>query len=327
MLMPGSEHDLIERYFKHGGPSRNDVIVGIGDDGAVLQVPQGKELVVSIDTLLAGVHFETGNDPQATGYKAMAVNFSDMAAMGADPAWATLSLALPGIDHGWLKGFSQGLFQLADQFGVQLVGGDLSHGPLAITIQVHGFVNAGKSLRRDTARAGDQIYVTGTLGDAGLALAIRNGGCPQPQTGYDYLCQRLDRPQPRVKEGIALQDVAHSAIDISDGLVCDLGHIIEASDVGATVYIDRIPVSPVFATFRKGESVRKWADIAVSSGDDYELCFTVDPRDQALLKERMSDIPYTCIGTIDAQPGLRCIMKNGTTFVPSSRGYDHFRDD
>lgn len=325
--MPGSELDLIERYFKHGAPSRGDVIVGIGDDGAVLQVPQGKELVVSIDTLLAGVHFETDINPQSIGFKAMAVNLSDMAAMGADPAWVTLSLTLPGIDHGWLKGFSQGLFQLADQFDVQLVGGDLSHGPLAITIQVHGFVNTGKSLRRDTARTGDQIFVTGTLGDAGLALAIRNGGCPVPQTGYDYLCQRLDRPQPRVKEGISLQDVAHSAIDISDGLACDLGHIIAASDVGATVYVDRIPVSPVFATFRKDcESVRKWADIAVSSGDDYELCFTIDPRDQALLKERMPDIPCTQIGIIDTQPGLRCMMRDGSEFVPTSSGYDHFRD-
>lgn len=321
-----TEFDLIKRYFAIGKASRSDVILGIGDDGAVLQVPQGKELVVSIDTLVTGVHFPEDTDPEAIGYKAMAVNLSDMAAMGAEPAWATLSLTFPEADHGWLKAFSQGFFDLADQFNVQLVGGDTCRGPLSVTVQLHGFVNTGEALRRDTAHAGDLIYVTGTLGDAGLALAIKQGEFAALQNGYEYLLQRLDRPFPRISEGLGLHGVAHAVIDISDGLVSDLGHIIEASHMGATLSVDKIPVSPVFESYRKVIDENTWIDMAISSGDDYELCFTINPELQDMLHKRLPDIRLTCIGEINTSPGLRCVLGNGNEFVPALSGYDHFRD-
>jgi len=320
-----TEFDLIKRYFAVGKVSRNDVILGIGDDGAVLQVPHGKELVVSIDTLVAGIHFPEDTDPESIGYKAIAVNLSDMAAMGAEPAWATLSLTLPEADHNWLRAFSQGFFDLADQFNVQLVGGDTCRGPLSVTVQLHGFVNTGEALRRDTARPGDLIYVTGTLGDAGLALAIKQGKFAALQKGYEYLLQRLDRPVPRISEGLGLHGVAHAVIDISDGLASDLGHIIEASHVGATLYAGKIPVSPVFESYRKVIGENTWIDMAISSGDDYELCFTINPESQDMLHKRLPNIRYTNIGEINTSSGLRCVLENGYELVPASSGYDHFR--
>jgi len=326
LAMSFTEFDLIERYFAVEKVSRSDVILGIGDDGAVLKVPQGKELVVAIDTLVSGIHFTDDSDPASIGYKAMAVNLSDMAAMGAEPAWATLSLTLPEVDHDWLTAFRRGFFELANRFNVQLVGGDTCHGPLAVTIQLHGFVNTGEFLRRDTARPGDRVYVTGVLGDAGLAMSIKKGRYAVPQNGYEYLIQRLDRPLPRVKEGLSLNGVAHAAIDISDGLMSDLGHILAASQAGATLYVDRIPVSPVFNSYREQMDNNAWIDMAVSAGDDYELCFTVDPRQQDMLSERFSATQYTCIGTINSSPGLHCVFENGDEFIPASIGYDHFKD-
>jgi len=324
--MPNTEFDLIKRYFSVNNVSRGDVILGIGDDGAVLQVPRGKELVVAIDNLVAGIHFVDDTDPASIGYKAMAVNLSDMAAMGAEPAWATLSLTLPEVDHAWLKAFSRGLFELAKQYNVQLVGGDTCRGPLAVTIQLHGFVNTGEFLRRDGARPGDLIYVTGVLGDAGLAMSIKNGKYRIPQQGYEYLIQRLDRPSPRVKEGLCLHGVAHAAIDISDGLVSDLSHILKASQVGATLYVDHIPVSPVFESYREHIDKNSWVNMATSSGDDYELCFTIDPHYKDLLEERLSNTQYTYIGTINPLSGLHCTFENGEEFFPASGGYEHFRN-
>lgn len=324
--MSSSEFDLIRRYFAVGKVSRDDVILGIGDDGAVLRVPQDKELVVSIDTLVAGVHFAHDADPASIGYKAMAVNLSDMAAMGAEPVWATLSLTLPEANHNWLKAFSRGFFELADHFNIQLVGGDTCRGPLAISVQLHGLVNANEFLRRDTAVPGDLIYVTGTLGDAGLAMSVKNGKCTVPQQDYEYLLQRLDRPWPRVKEGLSLHGLAHAAIDISDGLASDLGHILEASHVGATVYVDKIPLSPVFASCKEKMSTdMTWIDLVLSYGDDYELCFTINSRYQGMLQERLNT-QYTCIGSINSTSGLRCVMENDDEYMPVSPGYDHFRN-
>jgi thiamine-monophosphate kinase len=323
--MSGSEADLIARYFAVDEVSRDDVILGIGDDGAVLRVPSGKELVVSIDTLLAGVHFPHDTDPASIGYKAMAVNLSDMAAMGAVPAWATLSLVLPEKNHDWLKAFSRGFFELAHQFNVQLVGGDTCRGELAITVQLHGFVNTGEFLRRDTARPGDLVYVTGVLGDAGLAMLIKKYKHKLRQKDYQYLSGRLDRPFPRVEAGQSLRGIAHAVIDISDGLASDLGHILASSRVGATLFIDKIPISPVFASCKDWlDDGMTWVDLAISYGDDYELCFTIDPRNQNMLEQQLLNTPYTCIGEITTSPGLHCILENGEAFIPRSAGYDHF---
>jgi len=323
--MPDNEFELIARYFAGGKVSRTDVILGIGDDGAVLQIPSQHELVVSMDTLVAGIHFLHESDPESIGYKALAVNLSDLAAMGAEPVWATLSLTIPEANHDWLQGFSRGFFTLANRFNVQLVGGDTCRGPLAITVQLHGFVNTGEYLRRDTARPGDLIYVTGELGDAGLAMLIKKRKLAVAQQDYEYLSGRLDRPTPRVTEGRNLTGIARSAIDISDGLIADLRHILDASRVGAILYIDRIPVSAVFASCKDfvGPDLA-WVDLAAAFGDDYELCFTIDARDRDKLRERLSDIRYTCVGEITSSTGLRCLLENGKEHMPESAGYNHF---
>jgi thiamine-monophosphate kinase len=323
--MSDSEFDLIGRYFAGGSIARADVVAGIGDDGAVLRVPSQRELVVSMDTLVAGIHFAHESDPESIGYKALAVNLSDMAAMGAEPAWAMLSLTIPEVNHDWLRAFSRGFFDLADRFNVQLVGGDTCRGPLAITVQVHGFVSEGHYLRRDTARPGELIYVTGELGDAGCAMLINQRKFPVEGQDIKYLSSRLDRPIPRVKEGLNLLGVACSAIDVSDGLAADLGHILAASRVGATLYIDRVPLSPAFISCRdKMNSDNSWIDLAIAYGDDYELCFTIDAHDRDKLQQCLSGIRYTCIGEITSSAGLRCLLGNGDEYIPQSGGFDHF---
>lgn len=325
--MPNTEFDLIKRYFSTGKTSRTDVIVGIGDDGAVLRVPMEKELVVSMDTLVAGIHFAHDSDPESIGHKALAVNLSDIAAMGAEPVWATLSLTLPEVDHHWLNAFSQGFFELADSYNVQLVGGDTCCGPLAITIQLHGLVDKGQCLRRDTAQPGDLIYVTGELGDAGLALSIVDRKDEISPQDFAHLSGRLNRPSPRVKEGRHLQGIANAVIDVSDGLAADLGHILEASHVGATLYIDKIPVSPAFVSCKEMiKHDRNWIDLALSFGDDYELCFTIDPAERDRLQECLLDVRCTWIGEVTATAGLHCILENGDEYMPESAGYDHFRN-
>ncbi|MCI0400172.1 MAG: thiamine-phosphate kinase [Gammaproteobacteria bacterium] len=322
--MPPSEFDLIEKYFHRTIVTRNDVALGIGDDAAVIRFPPGMELTLSTDTMIAGVHFPEDTDPADIGYKALAVNLSDMAAMGAEPAWATLALTIPEPDEQWLDRFAAGFFELAAEFSVQLIGGDLTRGPLVMTVQVHGMVPAGMALTRRGARVFDQIYVTGTLGDAGLALASLKhangvrGWCDR------FLQGRLNRPTPRVREGIALRGLATSAIDISDGLLADLGHIVSASGVGARLCIADIPLSSVVLENSDRDAARR---MALSAGDDYELCFTV-PRDrQALLKAAFNHFAcgVTCVGTILEAPGVRCYGSDGTEFHPDAIGYRHFQ--
>ena len=320
--MSDTEFDIIRRYFMRQQPNRKDVITGIGDDAALLQVPAGMELVVSMDTLVDAVHFPRGTAAAAIGHKALAVNLSDLAAMGAEPAWVTLSLTLPEADANWLAGFSQAFFKLADCFGVQLVGGDTTQGPLSITVQAHGFVPAGKSLRRRGAQVGDHIYVTGTLGDAGLALQLagKAGGALQ---------QRLDYPQPRIDAGQALRGIASAAIDISDGLLADLGHLLEHDQLGAALSIDDLPRSAAFAETVKqgGADVRsQYYDLPLSAGDDYELCFTVP---QALLGQLASvqqqlSCDCTHIGIVEQQAGIRCCTADGKRYAMTARGYRHF---
>ena len=315
-----NEFELIRTFFARQQISRADVAAGIGDDAALLQPPPGQQLAVTSDLLVSGVHFFPDADPVALGHKALAVNLSDLAAMGAEPAWFLLNLTLPRVDTAWLEKFCQGMFGLAREYGVQLVGGDTSRGPLAIAIEAHGFVPAGQALRRSGAKVGDRIYVTGTLGDAALALQHRLGRLPLPQNDIASVTARLDRPTPRVREGMALRGLANSAIDVSDGLLADLGHILEMSRVGARIFLDKIPVSPVCRAHIKDLG---W-DAVLATGDDYELCFTVPAANIAALEKLPSAGAFHHIGEIEAEAGLRIVDESGKAYRPRETGHDHF---
>ncbi|MFO1371295.1 MAG: thiamine-phosphate kinase [Candidatus Competibacteraceae bacterium] len=322
--MPISEFVLIDRYFAAHRLQRPDVALSIGDDCALLLPPAGQHLVVTLDTLVAGVHFFIAADPEGIGHKALAVNLSDLAAMGATPAWATLALTLPKADEDWLECFCRGLFALADRYGVQLVGGDTTHGPTTvITMQAHGFVPPEQALRRDGAQPGDGIYVTGTPGDAGLALAAAYGKTTVGAAYHAYVQARLERPEPRLAQGVALRGVASAAIDVSDGLAQDLGHILERSAVGARLEVEQLSLSSALTA-----SLDRDAAIitALTGGDDYELCFTVPPERTAQLEALATDWDCCCthIGIISAEPGLRLVRADGSTFHLERLGYDHF---
>jgi len=314
-----AEFDLIERI-KARATSRPDVVLGIGDDAALLQVPEGHVLVVSTDTLVAGVHFPADTAPQDIGWKALAVNLSDLAAMAATPAWASLALTLPEGDADWLDGFLDGFCELADEHQVALIGGDTTRGPLSITITVHGLVPAGMALRRDGAGFNDDIWVTGTLGDAGGALSQWRGkGLMSAKLRY-----RLDRPTPRIAAGIALRELANAGIDISDGLVADLGHVLRRSGVGAELDLGRLPCSRTLADHFSNEAER-WR-LQLGAGDDYELCFTAAPANALAIEQAMAacDTAATVIGRITREPGLRLRTPEGESFEPGSGGYQHF---
>ncbi|MDM8567407.1 thiamine-phosphate kinase [Candidatus Halobeggiatoa sp. HSG11] len=306
-----SEFDLIYRYFATKFPQRSDVEQGIGDDAAICNIPPNMQLVTSIDTLVAGVHFPLITEPEDIGYKALAVNLSDMAAMGATPVWMTLALTCPEVDTIWLQKFSEGLAELAQIHQVSLIGGDTTRGPLTITIQIAGLISFNTAIKRNGAKPGDNIYVTGTLGDAGLGLAAINQQVTLSKSANQYAISRLNRPTPRLQESHDLLGIAHSAIDISDGLLADLGHILEASNVGASLQIDNLPLSTVLCESVPYETA---LNLALSAGDDYELCFTTS---QTLDS-------YTCIGKIEADLGLRCLTKEGDILTPKMVGYQHF---
>ena len=323
--MPGDEFDIINQHFTRQPVVREDVLLGVGDDAALLLVPAGAELVVCMDTLVAGVHFTGATPAAAIGHKALAVNLSDLAAMGAEPAWATLALTLPEHHPVWLADFARGFFALADHYHVQLVGGDTTHGPLSVTVQAHGFIRNGKALRRQGAQPGDRIYVTGTLGDAGLALQLRD-------VANDGLRKRLDYPQPRIEAGLALRKCASAVIDVSDGLLADLGHLLERDELGARIDIDALPHSAAFldAIDQPGPGPHPpYYELPLSAGDDYELCFTVPPPHCALVEQRLGMLSCGCtaIGVIEQQPGVRCHYRDGSDYTPASHGYLHFLDE
>ncbi len=315
------EFALIERYFTRRAAQIRapHIALGIGDDAALLDIPAGMQLAVSVDTLVSGVHFPKDTAPYDIGYKALAVSLSDMAAMGAEPIAATLALTLPETDEPWLEAFSNGFFDLAERYRTQLIGGDTTRGTLSITVQIHGLLPQGAALLRSGARAGDTIYVTGTLGEAGLALQHLQGTLRlhHAQRALD----RLNRPEPRVREGMALRGIASSAIDISDGLAADLGHILDASRAGATIHLDALPV-PADLT----DAGVNLPELALSAGDDYELCFTVPPRNHEALQQALRNFscPCTRIGAVEATPGLRCLRADGSLFTPLAPGYRHF---
>ncbi|MBE9532944.1 MAG: thiamine-phosphate kinase [Proteobacteria bacterium] len=312
------EFSLIQRYFEQLTPPRDDVKLGIGDDCALLQPPADHLLAVSIDTLVEGVHFFADVDVKTLGHKSLAVGLSDLAAMGATPAWFTLALSLPEIDEGWLHDFSQGLAALASEHNIQLVGGDTTRGPLTISIQVHGFVKQKQALRRDGAQVGDLIYVTGTLGDAGAALQLKLQQLNEPslnENDHNYLQQRLQQPTPRLMIGQQLSGLASSAIDISDGLLADLGHILEKSHVGARLDLTQLPLSTSLQKIELEPAIQ----LALNSGDDYELCFTISPENA----EKLGTGNYQCIGIITNNVGIiESEQTNGT--VLKGKGYDHF---
>ena len=314
-----SEFDLIRTFFADIGPRRADVALGVGDDCALLAIPEGQCLAVSIDTLSAGIHFFPDCAPEAIGHKALAVGLSDLAAMGAAPAWATLALTLPSADEDWIRLFTAGFAALSNAHGIRLVGGDTTHGPLSVTVQVHGHVPVGAAVRRDGARPGDLVCVSGTLGDAGLALR----GLLAGEAVDSALRRRLEYPTPRVELGLRLRGLATAMIDLSDGLAGDLGHLLAASGVGAELDLARLPLSPPVA-----EVVARTGDwsLPLSSGDDYELCFCLPAEHAREVWELGAglDCPIRTVGRMRAKAGLTCRLPDGGLFATDGGGYDHF---
>lgn len=323
------EFDLIDRFFKR--PVRRAAL-GVGDDCALLNPTPGMQLAISTDLLLEGRHFLSTVDPVRLGHKALAVNLSDLAACGARPLAFTLALALPEAIDAWLEGFSRGLFALADAHDCELIGGDTTRGPLAICITVFGEVPPGQALLRSGARPGDDLYVSGTLGDARLALEVFRGTRSVPQAAFDAARERMEQPTPRVALGLALRGVATAAADISDGLVGDLGHILKASGAGA--WIDTsIAINLIAArghlTLEGGQSDAEFAlECVLAGGDDYELVFTAPPEARNRVKAAavQTRTPVTRIGRIEAEPGLRLVDGSGAPVAGRFTSFDHFSD-
>ena len=314
------EFELIRRYFSAGPVKRADVALGVGDDAALLRVPEGQELAVTTDSLLPGVHFPADLDPAAVGHRSLAANLSDLAAMGAEPAWTLLALTLPQADERWLEGFSRGFFALAKQHRVQLVGGNIARGPLNITITAQGFVPGGQALTRTSAKAGDKLFVTGNPGDAAAGLKLIQSG---KSDLADPCVRRFSHPEARIEAGLALRGLASACIDISDGLLGDLGHLLERREVGATVLTAKLPLSKRLVQLHGLEA---GAELALTGGDDYELLFTAAPERQQLIEEefRRLGVPVAVIGGVDAEPGLRCLEASGHGLRLSVTGYRHF---
>jgi len=321
-----TEFELIRRYFTRDTPS---ALLGVGDDAALVQASAGNVLAVSTDMLVSGTHFLSDADPFKLGHKTLAVNLSDMAAIGATPRWATLAIALPrmdggGADEAWLEKFGAGFFALADQYGVELVGGDTTCGPLNLCVTIFGEVPAQQALRRSGAQIGDEVWVSGVLGDAALALAHLKNQVVLSADEYAACAPALHRPEPRVELGMALRGIANCAIDISDGLLGDLGHILEASHVAAEIDYSLLPISPVMRIYMLQSKGRRFI---LSGGDDYELCFSApaDCHDELLKIGHRLSIPLTCVGNIVA--GRGCIVRDssGNQIDVEAGGYDHFR--
>lgn len=321
------EFDLIARYFTR--PVRHAAL-GVGDDCALLAPRPGMQLAISSDMLVEGRHFFADVAPEALGHKALAVNLSDLAACGARPLAFTLALALPRVDEAWLAGFSKGLLALADAHGCELVGGDTTQGPLNICITVFGEVPAGQALLRSGARAGDDIYVSGTLGDARLALEALLGHIHLPDELLAQARQRLERPTPRVALGLALRGIASSAMDVSDGLLGDFGHILKASGVGASIRTDetiKLIAAGAFPSSATGQFDQKLLQqCTLAGGDDYELLFTAPPQHQAAVAAAaaQSQTAVTCIGQVEAAPGLRLLDAQGMPVENRFASFDHF---
>ncbi|HCR4073325.1 thiamine-phosphate kinase [Proteus mirabilis] len=325
--MPCGEFSLIKQYFTSQPVKRKDVSTGIGDDCAILTVPEKQQVAISTDTLVSGIHFLPTISPEDLAYKALAVNISDLAAVGADPAWASLALTLPKVDNDWLEAFSRSLFALAEYYSIQLIGGDTTKGPLSLTITIQGLVPQGMALLRSGAKIGDWIYVTGFLGDSAAGLAVlQNRLQPSQPESRDYFITRHLRPQPRLLQGQALRSLASAAIDISDGLISDLNHILTASGCGARINLDALPYSTAMKSQVSKEQAEVWA---LSGGEDYELCFTVPEINRGALDIALAHTgaDFHCIGQImPIAEGIR-YLREGKEVHPNLKGFDHFGDN
>jgi len=317
------EFDLIQRYFADQIQSANGVELGIGDDCALLNVPEGECLAVSTDTLVSGVHFFPDVDPFSLGYKSLAVNLSDLAAMGAAPRWVSLALTLPEVSESWLADFAKGFFLLADKHGVTLVGGDTTKGPLSITISVKGTVPPSLAMRRSGTKPGDFIYVSGTLGEAALAVQQRLHGLPLEPSAIEQFKKKLEFPTPRCELGMALRGIATSGLDLSDGLSGDLKHILKASKVSASVELSDLPISD---ELKQQVTPSHALQLALGGGDDYELCFTANAVDHEKVMQIAQDlnISLTKIGEIQqGEPQIHWLQQ-GKPVTLSIQGWEHF---
>ncbi|RMH18159.1 MAG: thiamine-phosphate kinase [Gammaproteobacteria bacterium] len=320
-----SEFDLIRHYFSDLSYGAATVITGVGDDAAIIGGDCDTNQVVTVDTLNAGVHFFADDKPEDIARKAVLVNLSDLAAMGAEPQWITLSLTLPDADQGWIKRFSQGLRSVLKDYRISLVGGDTCRGEhLSISIQASGKVPVGQAVLRSAAKPGEKIYVTGFLGDAGAGLMIRQGKIKalHPETG-DYLMHRLYAPSPRISFAMSIRNMASAGIDVSDGLLADLGHILEASHVGAELDIGQLPLSkPLLAQMGLDQA----RNLAMTAGEDYELCFTAPAQasEKIRLLAEAQRLPVRCIGQITTGSGLVASLDGQTFCLPEQGGYRHF---
>ncbi|NOT68864.1 MAG: thiamine-phosphate kinase [Methylophilaceae bacterium] len=314
------EFNLIQQYFTRPAAQAD---LGVGDDAALISVTPGQQMAISADMLVAGTHFFADADPYQLGWKSLAVNISDMAAMGAQPKWATLAIALPEINERWLAEFSRGFFACAEKFNVDLIGGDTTRGPLTISVQIMGEVAAGKALQRAGAKIGDEIWVSGCLGDAALALAHTLSKFNLPEAEFASCAKALHTPQPRVSLGLALLGLANSAIDVSDGLLADLGHILQCSKVGAEIHLTNIPKSSIVSNYFSINAVRQ---MALVGGDDYELCFTAPYKAHAEISRlgEYLDIPLSVIGQITGNTGLVVRGFNHEILDFKETGFDHF---
>jgi len=316
------EFELIKKYFTEHPVNRKDVFLGIGDDCAVITPSDKQNIAITTDTLVAGVHFAHGTSAKAIGHKAIAVNLSDLAAMGAEPAWVSLAITLPEVDETWIGEFCAGVFELCEYYNVQLIGGDTTQGPLSITVTAQGLIPSDKQISRSGAKAGDWLYVTGELGDAALALKQIQGEIELDYHVFEQVLQRLNYPSPRVLAGQNLREYASAAIDLSDGLVADLGHICRSSNVGANIVLEDLPLSSCLLDTLGQE---KAIELALSGGDDYELLFTVSEDNKVGMETALANsaIDITCIGQLNGSEKITTTLNNKPTVLNNS-GFEHF---
>jgi thiamine-monophosphate kinase len=319
--VPAGEFELIERHFTRRGAARDDLRLGVGDDAALALPPAGCELVLALDTIVADSHFPAGLDARFIGHRVLAVNLSDLAAMGAEPAWALLGLTMPSVDEHWLAGFSAGLDALARRTGVALAGGDTTRGPLTASIALAGFVPEGQALRRSGASPGDDLWISGTPGDASAGLAILQGRLPGQGRARDALLHRFQLPEARVALGIALRGIATACIDVSDGLAGDLAKLCAASGVGADINSRELPLSAGLCSVAAPETRLSFA---LGGGDDYELLFTAPPSQRIRLAALEAGAVLRRIGAIDELPGVR--VDGAPPEREAGHGFDHFAD-
>ncbi len=318
-----TEQDIITQYFTRHRLS-SDKEIGVGDDAAVVVPPNNSRLVITTDTLNMGVHFDSNWLPDCIGYKSLAVSLSDLAAMGAQPLWATISLSIPDIDHQWLRKFSDELFSLADRYNIKVIGGDLVKGPVSITVQAIGFVKEN-ALTRSSAKTGDLIFVTGQIGDAALGLKLHNSISNISVSPNDdaFFRSRLYKPEPRIRVGKQIVSLANAAIDISDGLLIDLQRILTQSNVGAVIDIGDVPVSN--ALKHREKYLENWETI-ILGGEDYELIFTANKKDIENIIEisKKTECPITHIGNIVSNAGVELCYEGNLLSIPKNQGFDHF---